>query len=153
MNTKFLKAILLTISITSLSLTPARAWIKVGNVYCDANTNGVIDAADAPVQSVLVVVTNVSGTFSNSSWTTAEGLFVIQLPDQPDQYVDFVHPATLPSGTTTVLPLFHSFATVTNQTVITNNFLIENPGCVGSTPPQTNGACWLTGGGTIRSGR
>src|SRR5436853_3576088 len=123
MHTKFLKAILLTISITSLSLTPARAWIKVGNVYCDANTNGVIDSGDAPVQSVLVVVTNVSGTFSNASWTTAEGLFVIGLPDQPDHFVDYVHPATLPSGTTAVLPGSSSFATDTNSTVITNNFL------------------------------
>src|SRR2546423_4086099 len=108
------------------SLINSHAWIKVGHVYCDANTNGTIDAGDLPVQSVLVVVTNVSGTFSNWSWTTAEGLFVMLLPDQPDQYVDFIHPATLPSGTTSVSPAFSSFATTTNQTVVTNNFLIQN---------------------------
>ncbi len=25
------------------------AWLKVGAVYCDANTNGLIDAIDIPV--------------------------------------------------------------------------------------------------------
>src|ERR1051325_3488703 len=140
MNTKAFQVLFLSFTLLTLGLLPARAWLKVGNVYCDANTNGVIDAGDAPVQSVLVVVTNVSGTFSNSSWTTAEGLFVMQLPDEADQYVDFIHPATLPAGTTAVLPPFSSFATATNQTIVTNNFLLENPACVGA-PPQTNAAC------------
>jgi hypothetical protein len=61
----------------------ANAWLKFGVVYCDANTNGLIDAGDVPVQSVLVVVTNTSGAFSNASWTTAEGVFLVQLPDSP----------------------------------------------------------------------
>jgi hypothetical protein len=133
---------------------PANAWIKVGNVYCDANTNGLIDVGDVPVQSVLVVVTNVSGTFSNASWTTAEGLFVIGLPDIADNYVDYIHPGTVPGGTTAVLPVFNTFSASAAQSIITNNFLLENPGCVGtSVPPSTNSGCWLTGGGTIRDGK
>jgi hypothetical protein len=128
----------------------SNAWTKLGNVYCDANMDGIIDTGDSPVQSVLVVVTNTSGTFSNASWTTAEGFFIVALPEVPGTYVDFIHPATLPPGTTAVLPIFNTF-TVTNETTVTNNFLIENTNCV-SVPPGTNGQCWLTGGGTIKSG-
>src|SRR2546430_5989874 len=131
------------------SLINSHGWIKVGHVYCDGNTNGTIDAGDLPVQSVLVVVTNVSGTFSGASWTTAEGLFVIQLADVPDQYVDYIHPASLPQGTTVVLPGSNLFSTSETNSVITNNFLIENPAC---TSLQSTGHCWLTGGGRIRSG-
>jgi hypothetical protein len=96
------------------------------------------------------MVTNTSGTFSNASWTTAEGIFVISLQSMPDTYVDFILPATLPPGTTAVLPVFNTF-TATNDVTITNNFLIENTNCV-SMPPTNNGHCWLTGGGTIKSG-
>lgn len=129
----------------------SNAWVKLGNVYCDANTNGVIDAGDSPVQSVLVVVTNISGTFSNASWTTAEGFFIVGLQSTPDTYADFILPATLPPGTTAVLPVFNTF-TITNDTIITNNFLIENSNCV-SVPSTNSGQCWLTGGGTIKSGK
>src|SRR5947207_9252017 len=111
------------------SLINSQAWIKVGHVYCDANTNGTIDAGDLPVQSVLVVVTNVSGTFSNASWTTAEGQFLVALPDAPDQYVDFVHPQTVPTGTI-ILPPFNSFVNSSNQLIVTNDFLLENTACV-----------------------
>ena len=141
-------------SLLSLSLLGSAlnspAWIKTGTVYCDSNTNGIIDTGDTPVQSVLVVVTNLSGTFSNASWTTAEGVFVIELSGSPDTYVDFILPATLPPGTTAVLPVFHRFVS-TNDVPITNNFLIENPACV-SAPSTNSGECWLTGGGTIKSG-
>src|SRR2546423_1738784 len=136
--------------ILAAGLLNSQAWVKVGNVYCDANTNGVIDSGDAPVQSVLVVVTNVSGTFSNASWTTAEGLFVIGLPDQPDHFVVYVNPATPPSVTTAVLPGSISSATNTKSTVNTNNFLIKNPACAAV---KNSGNCWLTGGGTNKSGR
>src|SRR5215475_12233891 len=95
----------------------SHAWTKLGNVFCDANTNGIIDTGDSPVQSVLVVVTNTSGTFSNASWTTAEGFFIVGLPEVPDTYVDFILAATLPEGTTAVLPVFNTF-TVTNETPV-----------------------------------
>jgi hypothetical protein len=127
------------------------AWLKTGTVYCDANVNGIIDTGDTPVQSVLVIVTNTSGTYSNASWTTPEGVFLVELQSFPDTYVDYVLPATLPPGTTAVLPVFNTF-TATNETTITNNFLIENPDCV-TTPPPSSNHCWLTGGGTIKSGK
>jgi hypothetical protein len=147
---------ILTISSLLLigSAATSNAWFKFGTVYCDANTNGIIDTGDVPVQSVLVVVTNQSGSFSNATWTDINGQFLVALPDVPDQFVDFIHPATLPNGTTAVLPVFSSFQTTSDQTIVTNNFLIENGGCVSSTPPPPpNGGCWLTGGGTIKDGK
>lgn len=131
---------------------PSYAWFKVGHVYCDANTNGIIDAGDLPVPSVLVVVTNTSGTFSNANWTTADGSFVVQLPSVADAYVDFILSDSLPLGTISVMPQVATFVTDTNTTVITNDFLIENAACIASAPP-TNNLCWLTGGGTVRVGR
>ncbi len=152
-----MKRILLSVgaSLLVMCAMTSNAWLKVGAVYCDSNTNGVIDfGVDVPVQSVLVVVTNTSGTYSNFSWTTAEGIFLVQLPDSPDTFVDYVHPLTLPAGTTQVLPPFNTFTTTASSTIVTNFFLIENPACVNVTPPPpTNGMCWLTGGGTIKSGR
>lgn len=127
------------------------AALNIGNVYCDANTNGIIDNGDSPVQSVLVVATNTSGTFSNGSWTTAEGIYVIGLSNTVDTYVDFVLPATLPPGTTAVLPVFKAF-TASNDVVVTNNFLLENSNCV-AMPSTNNSQCWLTGGGTIKPGK
>jgi hypothetical protein len=99
-------------------------------VFCDANINGLVDDEDVPVPSLLVVVTNTSGTFSNANWTSAEGLFVVTLPDVPDTYVDYVHPSTLPSGTTRVSPSAATFAISSTQTIVTNFFLLANPGCV-----------------------
>jgi len=135
------------------SASSSYAWLKFGTVYCDANTNGVIDTGDLPVQSVLVVVTNVSGTFSNATWTSAQGQFLIQLPDVQDQYVDYVHPLTVSPGTVSVPP-FNTFVTSTNQLIVTNNFLLENAMCVAPPPPETNNVgCWLTGGGTIKNSK
>ena len=120
--------------VQNLICAPPTPILKFGHVYCDANTNGLIDAADVPVQSALVVVTNVSGTFSNAGWTTAEGWFLVDLPNGADTYVDYVHPLTLPSGTTAVLPVVNTFV-VTNSTTVTNDFLLENPACAVSFPP------------------
>lgn len=147
MKMKPLYSFALLVLLASASNSPA--WLKTGTVFCDANTNGIIDTGDVPVQSVLVMVTNTSGTFSNASFTTAEGVFLVELQSFPDTYVDFIVPETLPPGTTAVLPPFNTF-TITNATTVTNNFLIENPDCV-SPPSTNNGHCWLTGGGTIKS--
>ena len=150
---KITKQLLLATLLLAASAVKSNAWHKLGTVYCDANTNGIIDTGDTPVQGVLVVVTNLSGSFSNASWTLSDGSFVIDLQDEPDLYVDYIHPSTLPANTLAVLPAFDAFATTPDQSIITNNFLIENPGCVGVTPPSTNTGCWLTGGGTIKGGK
>lgn len=137
------------------TLSSSHAWFKMGYVFCDANTNGIIDVADVPVPGVLVVVTNTTGgtTFSNANWTTPEGFFIVQLPDQTDSYLDYIHPLTLPNGTVSVAPSFATFTISSQNDSATNYFLITNPNCVNPNPPvgATN-ACWLTGGGTIRIG-
>lgn len=131
----------------------ANAWLKVGGVFCDANNNGILEPdTDLPVPGVLVVVTNTSGTYSNANWTTPEGIFVVQLPDSPDTFGDFIHPLTLPPGTTQVLPAFSRFATTATVTDATNSFLIRNTNCI-TEPPVISGGCWLTGGGTIGGGQ
>lgn len=135
------------------SVATSQAWFAVGSVYCDANTDGVIDAGDFPVPSVLVVVTNASGTFSNANWTTVQGRFVVQLPAGADTYVGFILGATLPPGTISVTPQIATFQTDATDTILTNNFLIEDAGCISPPSPGTNGPCWLTGGGTTRVGR
>ena len=142
----------LGVMMLTAGLANCNAWFSAGRVFCDANTNGVVDETDIPVPSVLVVVTNTSGTFSNANWTTAQGEFVVQLPSVADSYVNFILDTSLPVGTISVTPGFNMFATDANTTVVTNDFLIENAACI-SPPQPTNSGCWLTGGGTIRVGR
>jgi len=86
--------------------------------------NGIIASADLPVPSILVVVTNSTGTFSNAGWTAANGFFIIQLPASAGAYVDYVHPLTLPKGTVAVLPATHSFSITSADVYATNDFLI-----------------------------
>jgi hypothetical protein len=150
---KLIRTLLLTFVAFGASQVSSEAWFKFGTVYCDANTNGIIDTGDVPVVSVLVVVTNSSGTFSNADWTAADGTFLIELPDAPDMYFDYINPDTLPAGTVSVSPDLATFQTDANDTIITNDFLIENPACLNVPPPTTNGPCWLTGCGTIVCGQ
>jgi hypothetical protein len=110
--------------IAGSSIATSNAWQNMGYVYWDANGNGVVDSADVPVRGVLVVVTNVSGTFSNANWTTANGFFIMELPAGPGSYVDYIHPLTLPKGATEVLPASHSFTITPSQMYATNAFLL-----------------------------
>lgn len=128
------------------SLATSSAWHLTGTVYCDANGSGVIDKGDLPVQGVLVVVTNISGTYSNSGWSGDDGSFTVQLSDLADSYVSYIQWDTLPAGTVGVVPNIAAFVTTDALRVITNNFLIENPAC------GARAKCWLTGGGTIDDG-
>lgn len=116
----------LSLLLVCASTVTSHAWQKMGFVYCDANGNGVIDSADLPVRSVLVVVTNTSGTFSNAGWTAANGFFIVELPAQPDTYIDYIHPLTLPKGTTAVLPASSLFVITATVMHATNNFLIQS---------------------------
>src|SRR6267142_711013 len=83
----------------------AHGWDTSGHVFCDVNQNEAIDAGDAPLPGILVVVTNQSGTFSNAVFTTTpDGAFVLTLPNQADTYIEYLHPATLSPSTVQVLP-------------------------------------------------
>jgi len=142
------------------SVGTSHAWLTAGRVLCDANQNGQIDSNDVPVLGAFVVVTNVSGTFSNGNFTaTPGGDFALDLPPVADSYILYVHPLSLPSGSTVVLPAsgtvsFSLTATVSN--FFGGDFLIANPACVQTNqppppppPPQTNNTCCLGGSATI----
>jgi len=121
--------VLLGLIILAASMPTAHAWQKMGHVYCDTNKDGIISSSAVPVPGVLVVVTNVSGTFSNASWTAADGFFIIELPSASDSYVDYIHPLTIPHGIKTVVPAWSTFSITPSQEYVTNNFLIvTSPG-------------------------
>jgi hypothetical protein len=129
MNSSIASTVLLSLLVLVSSTPTAHAWQKMGHVYCDTNTDGVISPTAVPVPSVLVVVTNLSGTFSNAGWTAADGFFIIELAAGPDSYVDYIHPLTIPHGIQRVLPAWHAFAITASQEYATNNFLIvTSPG-------------------------
>jgi len=137
------------------SATPTlKAWITAGYVYCDSNQNEQIDAGDTPIPGVLVVVTNISGTFSNANFTTTpDGGFVLELPSVPDTYVEYLHPLTLPGDAVGVLPPggYHMFTLDGSTSNFLGNFLVSSPTCTNTPPPpppQTNGCC-LKASGTI----
>lgn len=137
----------------AISATNVNAWWSQGKIFCDANTNGIVDPTDPPLQSVLVIVTNTSGTYSNASWTAADGFFIVPLPALPDQYVEYIHPDTIPAGAAFVTPPtgIWSFGVTSNLDTVSADFLISSSSC--SPIPIRTGACWLTGGGTISNGK
>src|SRR5258706_4336147 len=121
----------MVVVLTLGAATQAMAWFSSGYVVCDANQNEQIDAGDLPLQGVLVVATNQSGTFSNATWTAANGAFLLPWADQPDCYVEFIHPATLPAGSTVTLPPqgIGAFCVTSAQQTISGSFLVDNPAC------------------------
>ncbi|HVV01077.1 MAG TPA: hypothetical protein VHH88_06915, partial [Verrucomicrobiae bacterium] len=137
------------------------AWDISGTVYCDSNGDEQADAGDTPLPSILVVVTNTSGTFSNANYTTTpEGAFVLEVPSVPDSYVEYLDPTSLPADATVVLPAggLQLFSLDDNNQAFAGDFLIDSSTC-GSTvtnpppPPPSTNTCCVTGGGTICKGR
>src|SRR6516162_7312336 len=86
-----------------------------GTVYCDENTNGVVDIpGDLPIPGVTVGATSLdlmSGQYTAT--TDASGSYDIVLPTQSDRYL--VGPIGLPAGLTVVVP---SGGTYTAQIVV-----------------------------------
>jgi len=130
----------------------SNAWFVQGKAFCDSDQNGILDAQDTGLQSVLVVVTNTSGTFSNASYTAVDGFFIVGVNDFPDSYGAYIYASTIASDSIFVLPTggVWLFNTTSNNNEITFNFLISSSTCPPPRPPMTS-ACWLTGGGIIRS--
>jgi hypothetical protein len=153
----------------------SKAATVTGFVLCDANQNRMFDTNDVGIPNVQIVVTNENGSFSNSTVTAANGFFSLQIPnfdplaerrDPLSQvYVETLKAATLPPGSTILLPTpitnliatpayFIDFAADLTNLVFTSgsgrstngNWLINNPDC------QTeSGNCRLKGDGVIRS--
>ncbi len=95
-------AMLLTIASAP---SAALAWHIEGTVFCDQNTNSLIDAGDTPVSGVGVRITALTvapgGTFNAT--TGAPGFYSIPLPDHDDDYrVAIV--SGLPAGSSVASP-------------------------------------------------
>src|SRR5438128_2646847 len=136
---KTFKTVGLVLLILAGGRITSQAWHAAGRVLCDATQNGQIDATDQAVLGALVVVTSVSGTFSNGNFTaTPGGDFVLELPAVPDSYVLSMNLGSLPAGSTVLLPAsgtlsFSTTASVSN--FLGADFLIANPACVHTNPP------------------
>jgi len=67
-----------------------------------------------------------------------------------DSYADYVHPLTLPQGSTAVTPLANTFTITPEASVVTNFFLVSNTNCLSTQPPpQGTTNCWANASGTI----
>jgi hypothetical protein len=122
----------LCFSIILATTTTSRAINAMGKVFCDANQNSLFDANDPAIPGVFVVVTNLSGTFSNGNWTTTpDGRFVVALPNVADTYAAFILPDTLMVDSTVVIPPsgVAQFSVSNLVTDITTNFLVNSPAC------------------------
>jgi hypothetical protein len=133
--------IAVTASMLLAGVSSAYAWSAVGHLYCDANLNNVIDSGDVPVQGALVVVTNISGTFSNASFSDAEGFYDVTLSESNDQYVGYLVPTSLPGGGLVILPAgsgsFQFSMPFPPSDIVTNDFLIRNLTCVSEPTGKT----------------
>lgn len=182
-----LAAALFFVSLCSVS----RAATVNGTVFCDANQDGIIDTGDPGIPGVLVVITNENNSFSNSAVTAADGSFSIQIPEPNSSaavedplsqvFVETLDPASLPAGSTIILPTavtnltstpayFITYVTTSNQTNLvftsgrgnssTGDWLINNPECGSAGNCQLSGDAHISGhrevdhsfGGTILSG-
>ena len=154
---KLIRTFAVSLLTLAASVASSNAWLTAGHVYCDANQNEQIDTNDRPIPGVLVVVTNLSGTFSNGVYTTPpEGSFVMDLPDVSDTYVEHLHPLTLPADAAFAIPPtgVYTFTLTDAQNTFLGDFLVDSSTCTNSQPPPTTtGGCWLTGGGTVGAGR
>lgn len=138
-----------SLAILSAALGTANAqYLTQGYVVCDVNTNNVVDSGDVPLPNITVVVTNSTGTYSNSVVTTASGAFSLNLPVATATYRSFISPLSVPLGTT--LPVPFDFSLSAALTGSTNTFLVHATNCGALLP---NDACWLQGGGAIKAGK
>jgi hypothetical protein len=150
---KRLTAIGLSALALCLGAATAQAWHVSGRVLCDANGNLQIDDADTPLQGVMAIVENVSGTFSAASSTGPDGFFLIVVPEGADSYTCRLHPPTVPAGAMILQPPggVHAFAlTDVQQTFDAANFLLDCGVSPPPPPPPPQAECGkLTGGGWI----
>jgi hypothetical protein len=120
-----------------------------GLVLLDVNHTGQFEGNDLGLPNVLVVVTNLSGTFSNASLTTASGgTFSIQLGSTTDTYVEYLMPASLPTGSFVAQPTggAYTFDLGPSNLEFKGNFLVGSP--ISPSVPGTNN-CSLEAHGTI----
>lgn len=129
---KIIFRLFLGILVILASTSTSRAVNAMGKVFCDASQNSSFDANNPAIPGVFVVVTNLSGSFSNGNWTTTpDGRFVVALPNVADRYVAFILPESLPGGSAVVIPSsgLARFSVSNLVADITTNFLVNSPIC------------------------
>lgn len=171
---KKLYLLLATASLTLSIQTVSRAAFVTGSIFCDANQDGVLDNGDIALQGITVVITNETGSFSNSAVSAADGSFKIHIPDfsslletqdpLAQVYIETLAPASLPAGSIIVLPTavtnitstpayFISFAADQTNLIFTSgtgnsttgDWLINDPECGVSA-----GTCKVSGTARIK---
>ncbi len=112
-----------------------------GQVFCDVNQNGVIDAGDTPLAGVTVTVTLSDGTLIAQSQTDTNGFYYKSIFDYPANYIVTLGPG-LPADAAFVSPSSNSIpiSTTWDALLVRQNWLISSAVC-------RAGACWLTAGG------
>jgi hypothetical protein len=113
----------------------AQAWHVIGNVYCDANLNGVIDAGDLPVSGVTVTVAGGAFTGTDTTGNYGAGGWAVFLPDAPGSYQ-----ITLAGNTSPVISPTLTFSLTDDVTSTRVDILLDGTGC-------SELKCWLTAGG------
>jgi hypothetical protein len=127
MNGKLLATGLLSLG---LSVMTAGAW----------NVSGVVSCPNGNSCSSITV--SIQGV--GSTTTTANGAYLIELPDTDGTYTICVDPSSLPAGTS--VSGCTTFSVDSNDEFANVDFTLSGDIC---TPPPGNGPCWLTGGGTV----
>jgi hypothetical protein len=119
-------------------VTGASAWHVIGQVHCDANDSGEIDAGDLPLANVVV---QADGAADFSASTDGTGAYHLDLSETPDCYTVTLDASTIPAGASYVIPLSASYVLCTTETEFEfeRDWLIASESCAG--------LCWLTGGG------
>lgn len=84
----------------------ANAWMSFkGFVYCDANSNDIVDPADTPLPGVVIKLENQAGSWSANGTTLDNGSLFIQLNgEEVTTYHVALDEATLPSDFAYVAP-------------------------------------------------
>lgn len=117
-----------------IAAQPANAWRLEGCARCAGG-------AGDPVIGAQVIVEDEQGNIVGSALTAAPyGCFRVELPDTPADYKAYINPASVPAGTTILMPLggTHYFGLSQEKDWEIVTFKTDGPDCA---------ACWLTGGG------
>jgi hypothetical protein len=136
-----MKKIFITVSILIISLLfigPAYAYYITGHVYCDVNGNGSIDTSDTPLANVKITATGTGGTATITTGT--DGYYEFIFYESVASYLVTIDMATLPGGSSIILPVSNTVVFDGSTHSIELNWLISSQACQA-------GACWLTAGG------
>ena len=140
-----MKRTLLLMTLALLLSGNAFANNAFGNVYCDAQPNGLIDGMDTPLAGVGVSLEILSsGIVQASTLTDANGFYFAGLPAGTETYEAILDPVSLPADAVIVEPSGGTgFFTTNDQSTTPVDFLVDSASC--REPPQDG--CWMTGGG------